>query len=335
MNGVWKESVRRAAELSEIANGGLSLREVRSVFNVVAMEVLVAVGFGQKIATLTKTGSGHRDSFMGSLGFLLDNIIVSMVFAKLNAPSWMMPKILRRLQAAIAEVRLYMQEMVLREIQQTRKTSTTKKTLLSAMVQANEAEKEIVSKDGGRASYLTEAELYGNLFVFNVAGYETTASTMTFALSYLALHPDVQDWIREEIDTKHSATADYSIVYPTLVRWLTCMYETLRLASPTRLLVRSPVEPRGVDLMTRDGPKFVIIQPGTLVGSHFYAGHLSPRWGDDALEFKPQRFVDASVGDEKFKMPDGPVHMPWTAGSRGCPGKKFSQVEFVGLVATL
>lgn len=36
--------------------------------------------------------------------------------------------------------------------------------------------------------------IYGNMFIFN-----TTAQTLTFTIHLLAAHPEVQDWMREEL----------------------------------------------------------------------------------------------------------------------------------------
>jgi cytochrome P450 len=67
-----------------------------------------------------------------------------------------------------------------------------------------------------------------------------------------------------------------------------------------------------------------------------YGGHLSPRWGSDALEFNPARFIIKDTdGTESVAVPDGVLFFPWAGGPRVCPGKKFSQVEFVALVANI
>ena len=89
-------------------------------------------------------------------------------------------------------------------------------------------------------------------------------------------------------------------------------------------------------MITKNGPSTIIVEPGTLVGGHLYGAHLSPKWGDDVLDFNPRRFIFKSQdGHEALKVPEDVLYMPWIAGPRVCPGKKFSQVEFVGVVAEL
>jgi cytochrome P450 len=337
---VWDETISRVKDVDFGSESERSLGRIRSTFDVVAMQVLANVSFGQDME-LTSVPPGHRESFMDSLGFMLKHIMLTVIFNSLKAPDMLLPVKLRKLKVSVAEVRLYMEESVLKHMQESKKSSdkSQKTSLLGAMVKANEAEKQQLQKSSGRPSYLTESELYGNIFVFNIAGYETTASSMTFALSYLAAYPQVQDWIIEELDmyfSKDSNTSDYDAVYPKLVRCLSIMYETLRLASPAPMLVRSPREPTELPVSTPTGPSTVVVHPGTLVGGHFYGGHLSPRWGADVEIFNPKRFVSSSPsGEETLVVPEDPMYAPWIHGSRVCPGKKFSQVEFVALIAQI
>lgn len=62
----------------------------------------------------------------------------------------------------------------------------------------------------------------------------------------------------------------------------------------------------------------------------------SASWGKDALEWLPSRWITKDeAGDETLaSIPQG-AFLPWAAGPRVCPGKKFSQVEFVAVLACL
>ncbi|KAJ4356728.1 uncharacterized protein N0V89_004764 [Didymosphaeria variabile] len=335
----WNETIARVKAIDFEGESERSLGRIRSTFDLLAMQVLVNVGFGQDMG-LTTVPPGHRESLMDSLGFILKHIMLTIIFNSLKAPDYMLPDKLRKLKISVAELRMYMEEAVLRHMQANKETAENlqKKSLLGAMVKANEAEKKQLQKSTKRPSYLTESELYGNIFVFNLAGYETTASSMTFALSYLAAYPETQDWIFEELQMHYaeSENVSYDAVYPKLVRCLSVMYETLRLATPAPMLIRSPTEPSELPIITKDGPKSITVTPGIVVGGHFYGGHLSSRWGPSADLFGPKRFVSQSAsGDEALVIPEGPVYSPWLLGTRNCPGKKFSQVEFVALIAQI
>lgn len=55
------------------------------------------------------------------------------------------------------------------------------------------------SSEAERGQSLTEAEIFGNMFVFNFAGHDTTAHTLAYTFVLLAAHPNVQMWMSEEI----------------------------------------------------------------------------------------------------------------------------------------
>jgi len=195
------------------------------------------------------------------------------------------------------------------------------------MVSTNKAGK------AGHASFLTDSELYGNLFAFNFAGFETTSGTLAFALVYLAAHPTMQDWAAQEV-RQHYCAPDYATSYPKLVRCQAVMHETLRLAAHAPMFVKAPSLPARLVLLNGSS-RAVTIAPGTLVGLNMHGAHLSPqRWGADVLSFDPQRFITTSPsGVEKLQVPEGPVYAAWMLGPHACPGKKFSLVEFVVVLA--
>ncbi len=90
-----------------------------------------------------------------------------------------------------------------------------------------------------------------------------------------------------------------------------------------------------------------LIPPDTLVMLNISAMHTNPRyWGEDSLTWRPSRWIVAhSVGaspnahrqfeQEMLLEPEKGTYFPWSGGARVCVGKKFSQVEFVAVMAAL
>ncbi|KAF2791876.1 hypothetical protein K505DRAFT_247935, partial [Melanomma pulvis-pyrius CBS 109.77] len=69
--------------------------------------------------------------------------------------------------------------------------------------------------------------------------------------------------------------------------------------------------------------------------------HSLPRyWGEDGLEWNPSRWIQTKPGNgpvhdrEHIVMPEYGAYIPWGEGMRTCPGKKFSQVEHVAVIAS-
>lgn len=88
-----------------------------------------------------------------------------------------------------------------------------------------------------------------------------------------------------------------------------------------------------------------------MVIPNYSALHTHPRyWGKDSLEFEPSRWItsgpqpnqdasgpNAALSAEKFReLPkNNSPFVGWSGGARSCPGRKFSQVEFVGVLVGL
>jgi cytochrome P450 len=170
------------------------------------MRVLTIVGFGQERGSeLTSVPVGHRETLFECLEVILQNILLTVVFHSLRVPNLFLPAVLKKLKVSVREFKLYMEESVLQHMQTTHmkasssETSGRSRSLLESLICANEAGKSEETKQGTRPSYLTESELYSNIFVFNLAGYETTSGTLTLALPYLATHPELQDWVSKTL----------------------------------------------------------------------------------------------------------------------------------------
>jgi cytochrome P450 len=338
MRQVWDVSVARAAQIFDFEiETTCTGAGIRSDFEMLAMRVLAAVAFGQDI-DLEAIPPGHHLTLMESLSFILKHVFMSIIFAGLKFPDRLLPPVLLRLKLSVAEFRLYMEESVLRQMQvpKPQQEQERNRSLLASMVDANEAEKREKQQSSSKPTYLTDSELYGNLFVFNLAGFETTAGTMTFALPYLATHPEIQEWVREEVDMHYTSSKPviFEETYPKLVRCLALLHETLRLSGPATQMIRSPTIPMPLRISKH---REILVRPGTLVSAHFYSLHLSKRWGSDANIFKPHRFVKSSASgrEELAGSPEGAMFIGWVFGPRVCPGKKFSQVEFVAVIAFL
>jgi cytochrome P450 len=99
--------------------------------------------------------------------------------------------------------------------------------LVSNLVRASEGTPATNSdpKDGpNKLKPLTNAEILGNIFVFNFAGHDTTAISLAYALLLLVAHPEVQEWVHEEIvhyvGSQDPKTLAYNDLFPKLKRSL-------------------------------------------------------------------------------------------------------------------
>ena len=233
---VWESAQYQAEGLKKLWNdtcaidplNGITLQQISVNMNTLAMHVLFYAGMGRSYDFahgVTETEPGHKISFAMAMETILDNIspaLVAVVFGLAEWPAWLLPKSLQKLQLAVSEFKLYLREGIESERKHLRdgtdfSDSKAKDNLMRSLVRANEAAQQEKQE---QKMVLSDEELYGNLFMMNLAGYETTSGSLTNAMAFLAVHPEVQDWVHEEIDAVlgQSAEASYLEAYPKLVR---------------------------------------------------------------------------------------------------------------------
>lgn len=167
---------------------------------------------------------------------------------------------------------------------------------------------------------MTAEELRDNLLTFLVAGHETTALTLSWALYLIAFDPDVQERARAEAQAAlgdRPAGADDVANLPYIRQIL---LETMRLYPPVAILSRTAMKPD--TLRDRE------VRKGDVMLLPFYALHRSEVLWDDPNGFDPDRFEDPKAID-RFAF------LPFGAGPRVCLGMDFAMQEAVIVLATL
>ena len=167
---------------------------------------------------------------------------------------------------------------------------------------------------------MTTTELRDNLLTFIVAGHETTALTLSWALYLCAFDPAVQKQARAEAQAvlgDRAATAADVASLP-LIRGI--VDETLRLYPPAAFLSRTA--------QAADTLLGVEILKGDTVILPIYALHRNHALWPDPDRFDPARFADA-------KSIDRFAYLPFGDGPRICIGANFAIQEAVIILATL
>ncbi|KAK6038560.1 hypothetical protein COOONC_23934 [Cooperia oncophora] len=145
------------------------------------------------------------------------------------------------------------------------------------------------SKTGVQVSkHLTREEITAQCFVFLLAGFDTTATSLAFVTYLLAKHPSVQKILQEEIDQHCNRE---SISYETMasLRYLDVVIkESLRMY-PLAAFANS----RRCMKATTLGD--VPVYEGDFVCADTLSLHFNREiWGDDADDFRPERWLEQS-----------------------------------------
>ena len=241
---VWRETGEQADQVLNVWSEKDSVTSTQPDVHAVALNVLCGAGFGihssfvdRKLPEADSHGKpqlGYRES----LRTLLTNIVLLVLLGILKRsglPDFIVWGNMKKLSHAYDEFKRYMSEMLSREKVAFEQGDLTRHNLMSALVRASEESKEAVrvvkDKSSVHAAGLSDEEVYGNLFIYNLAGHDTTAATLHFAITLLASYPEWQEWIGKEIDevrnAESSGTWYYEETFPKLERCLALMVRIL------------------------------------------------------------------------------------------------------------
>lgn len=207
---------------------------------------------------------------------------------------------------AYQRARAHLSQAVEAFVAERRVTGTDRGDLLSALVTARDPE----SNDQD----LTDTEITQTIVTFIIAGIETGAATLTWALHLLSQHPDIEGRLHAEVDSvlagRPAAYSDISALELTR----NVISETLRLYPPGWFFTRT------VTADTHLGEH--VLPAGTIMG---YSAYLIQHRGDlydSPSGFNPDRW-DASQATQ----PPRYAFIPFGEGARKCIGDTFGLTE--------
>ncbi|TGZ32237.1 Cytochrome P450 9e2 [Temnothorax longispinosus] len=163
-------------------------------------------------------------------------------------------------------------------------------------------------------------EMTAQAFVFFLAGFDTTSTAMSFMTHVLAVNPDIQSKLREEIDDVLRQT-NGKPTYEAInhMKYLDAVVnETLRLYTPASFLDRKCVKETKLPAATSDGEP-ITMKPGDNIWVPVFSLHRDPKYYPQPEKFDPERFLKGDV--------DNLVFIPFGIGPRMCIGNRFALME--------
>jgi cytochrome P450 len=199
-------------------------------------------------------------------------------------------------------------ELLYAEIRDRRQRETLGSDILSLMIAATD--------EAGES--MTDAELHDELITLLLAGHETTATAIAWALYWVHRHPAVLEKLHSEIGSLEGKIDPKTIAQ---LPYLTAVcYETLRISPVAALTfprdVKEPVELMGYAL-----------EPGMRLYGCIYLTHRRPDLYPEPDQFLPERFLERQFSSAEF--------LPFGGGMRRCIGEVLALFEMKLVVATL
>ncbi len=200
-------------------------------------------------------------------------------------------------------------ELIYTEIQERREQADTSRSdILSLMMAARD--------EFGQP--MTDVELRDELMTLLVAGHETTATVLAWALYWIHSLPEVREKLLRELDSLGENPEPNAILRSPYLNAV-CS-ETLRLYPVAMLalnrVVKSPIEIMGYQL-----------EPGTLVIPCIYLTHHREDLYPNSKQFQPERFLERQFSPSEF--------LPFGGGNRRCIGLAFAMFEMKLVLAKI
>lgn len=299
----------------------ITVENVLDLTMAMGLMTISAAGFGHRIRWGDDdVPPGHKLSFKQSVAILGTGLSIRILCPKWLF-EWAPTEKIREARDGFAEFRSYLVEMI-NDRKSSRGKDDGRRDLLSNLLTANEEFSE------GGEQRLGEAELIGDMFVFYLAGHETSGHTLGFALNMLAVHQEEQEILYQHV---HETLPDGRLpTYEDLTRLnrvTATLYETLRMFPP------APVIPKTV---TEDTPIVVGNGTGKTAIFQFSAGgevvidtaglHYNPRYWEDPFAFKPERFLGEWNKDAFY---------PFSGGARACIGRRFFETTGLAILTII
>ncbi|EPX83633.1 cytochrome P450 [Salipiger mucosus] len=215
---------------------------------------------------------------------------------------------------------------------ETRATARRIRALITRLTEARMAEiaagtapddlatKIMTTRDPQTGETFTTSEMVDQVAIFFLAGHETSASALAWALWLLAAHPEWQERLAREAQDLGPApdVSDLS----TLKLTRDVFRETLRLYPPVPMMVRETTRPeRFRDRVLRRGSQ-VVLSP--------WHQHRHERLWENPDAFDPARWQT-----EAGRRCGREAYMPFSAGPRVCTGASFAMAEGVLMLALI
>nr|WCC72420.1 cytochrome P450 [Anopheles coluzzii]WCC72421.1 cytochrome P450 [Anopheles coluzzii] len=291
----------------------VDMRDIASRF---VLDTIASVFFGFEancihnsedpfLTTLRRANRGRNfiDNFRSSGVFICPGLL------KLTRMTSLQPELIK-----------FVMEIITHQIDHREKNQITRKDFVQLLIDLRR------EADKGSEEALTIEQCAANVFLFYIAGAETSTATISFTLHELSHNPEAMAKLQQEID-EMMERYNGEITYENIkeMKYLDlCVKETLRKYPGLPILNRECT----IDYKVPDSD--VVIRKGTQVIIPLLSISMNEKYFPDPELYSPERF------DEATKNYDADAYYPFGAGPRNCIGlRQGVLVSKIGLVFLL
>jgi cytochrome P450 len=295
-----------------------AVRNLHQDMLLLALRIVGKCLFNADVESDVRNISAAVDAFMGFLPLAF--LPFSDQIMRLPLP------VMRRIYRGQAEL----ESLIYGLIHQRRKSGVDQGDLLSMLLSTVDTDEQTGEQTGG----MTDRQVRDECLTLLLAGHETTANGLSFALWLAALDPEWQQRLHDEAQQVLTGEAATAADYMRLPLTWQHFAETMRLYPPVWVTARTAAEPydfRGFSI-----PKgSLLIAPQIVI-------HHDRRWWPDPERYDPARFASQAPSRRTQESPARDDNarprfawFPFGAGTRQCIGEGFAWMEGVLALATI
>jgi cytochrome P450 len=169
---------------------------------------------------------------------------------------------------------------------------------------------------------MTRSQLFDEVMTIFSAGFETTATALTWLWTLIARNPEVGQKLRDEVDTVLQGRTPTVDDVPKLTYARQVMQEAMRFYPPIPMLPRTAT--------ADDVIEGYHVPKGSIFLMFYYGLHHNPKYWDAPETFDPERFSSANR-DARHRF----AFIPFSAGPRQCIGSEFAMMESTLVLAMM
>lgn len=302
----YPKIVEITARLCEKLSHSSENVDIQEILMSYTVDITSTLAFGSDVNTLDNSDTVLQSNL---------NVIFPTISYRLRAalPYWRLFKLKRDrdLDSALAVVNKHVNNFI-----DVSRKNISIKGLISVSQATNFLEAIILSKNEKNEGF-SEQEIIGNVITLLLAGEDTTANTLSWAIDFLADRADLQDELYNEI--LRNLSVDGAIALDDLQEYplvSAVIHETLRLKPVAPHVYLEPIN----DEVVED----YLIPAGTLIVALLSGDSFNESLFPDCYKFDPHRWTNIT---DFQKKEFGSRLMPFGYGARLCPGRQLSLVE--------
>ncbi|AUP81007.1 cytochrome P450 [Flavivirga eckloniae] len=286
--------------------------DVQKEFMAFTIDITTEIAFGHKLDTI----NNRADSFQKHL-----EVIFPMINTRVTAPIPIWRYFKRKKDKTLDDSLKAIEKVIYEFIDGAKKRIAENPKLKEHPSNFLEA----LLVENGDVNF-TDKEIYGNVFTMLLAGEDTTSNSLSWAMFYLAQHPETVEKVREEAKRVYTEDAPNNYENVEDLKYANAVaQETMRLKPTTPQLYLESND----DIIV----EHVVIPKGTSIILQNKVAQTQDDYFSSPDDFVPERWLSGGCPMHENHAPN--VMRAFGGGARYCPGMHLAKTEMVVLISTL